>query len=211
MRYLASIIKDNIGFILFIFLLFATRSSIADWYHVPSGSMLPTIIEGDRVLVDKMAYRLDVPFTDIVIMQRSKPQRGDIVTFESTAADNRLIKRVIGVPGDQISMVNNQLFINGESVSYRQEGDILIEELLNHPHAIQLTKVNSGMDNFSVVTVPEGHYLVLGDNRNHSADSRVYGFIPEAEITGKATRVITSLDLDNYYIPRKDRWFEEII
>ena len=114
MRYLASIIKDNIGFILFIFLLFATRSSIADWYHVPSGSMLPTIIEGDRVLVDKMAYRLDVPFTDIVIMQRSKPERGDIVTFESIVADIRLIKRIIGVPGDQISMVNNALFINGK-------------------------------------------------------------------------------------------------
>ncbi|MDM7860257.1 signal peptidase I [Alteromonas sp. ASW11-36] len=211
MRYLASLIKDNIGFILFIFVLFATRSSIADWYHVPSGSMLPTIIEGDRVLVDKMAYRLDVPFTDIVIMQRNKPQRGDIVTFESSKADNRLIKRVIGVPGDEIAMVNNQLFINGKAVTYRQQGDILIEELSDPPHAIQLTKVTSGMDNFALVTVPEGHYLVLGDNRNHSADSRVYGFIPETEITGKATRVITSLDLDNYYIPRKDRWFEEII
>lgn len=211
MRYLASIIKDNIGFILFIFLLFATRSSIADWYHVPSGSMLPTIIEGDRVLVDKMAYRLDVPFTDIVIMQRSKPQRGDIVTFESTAADNRLIKRVIGVPGDQISMVKNTLFINGDRINHRADGDTLIEELFDHPHAIQLTGNVGQYSSFKLVTIPEDYYLVLGDNRNNSQDFRVYGLVPVSEITGKATRVITSLDLDNYYIPRKDRWFEEII
>ena len=94
------LVKDNLGFLIFIFLLFACRSSIADWYHVPSGSMLPTIVEGDRIFVDKMAYRLDIPFTDIEIIKTGEPQRGDIVTFESEVADIRLIKRIIGIPGD---------------------------------------------------------------------------------------------------------------
>lgn len=173
--------------------------------------MLPTIVEGDRVFVDKMAYRLDVPFTDIVIMQTGKPQRGDIITFESEKADNRLIKRVIAVPGDTVAMVNNQLVLNGEALEYDRIDDQLIEQLREKPHAIQITNAATELSSFPAVVVPEGEYLVLGDNRNHSADSRVYGFIPEHEITGKATMVIMSFDLDDYYIPRKNRWFDDLI
>ena len=208
---LANFFKNNYGFITFLILLFACRSSIADWYHVPSGSMLPTIVEGDRVFVDKMAYRLDVPFTDVVIMRTGSPQRGDIVTFESEKANNRLIKRIIAVPGDSVAMINNQLVLNGEVLEYQNIDDQLIELLHNKPHAIQITDTTTEMSSFPRVVVPEGEYLVLGDNRNHSADSRVYGFIPEHEITGKATMVIMSFDLDDYYIPRKERWFDDLI
>ncbi|MBT0587488.1 signal peptidase I [Alteromonas sp. SM 2104] len=188
-------------------LLFACRSSIADWYHVPSGSMLPTIVEGDRVFVDKMAYRLDVPFTDIAIMQTGDPQRGDIVTFNSEAADIRLIKRIIGLPGDRIAMQDNRLFVNGEAVEYEMSKDQLVEHLPGHSHVMQLTEATSSLRTFGYIDVPDNHYLVLGDNRNHSVDSRVYGFVPRHELSGKATRVLASFDLDNFYIPRGDRWF----
>ena len=211
MSSMKRLLKENAGFIAFIVLLFACRSSIADWYHVPTGSMLPTIIVGDRVLVDKMAYRLDVPFSDIVIMQRDTPKRGDIVTFESEKANNRLIKRIIGIPGDRVAMKDNQLYLNGTAVEYVQQQDQLIEQLQEHPHAVMFTNNGSELDTFNSVEVPQGHYLVLGDNRNNSADSRVYGFIPVAEITGKATHVITSLNTENYYLPRSDRWLEPLI
>jgi signal peptidase I len=205
------LLKENIGFLIFILVLFACRSTIADWYHVPSGSMLPTIVEGDRVFVDKMAYRIDVPFTDIEIAQTGDPERGDIVTFESKAANIRLIKRVIGIPGDRVAMHNNRLFLNGNEIEYEQTGEQIIELLDNAPHAVRWTKQGSKLDTFAYVTVPEDHYLVLGDNRNHSSDSRVYGFVPRAELSGKATHVIASFDLDNYYIPRSDRWFQSLM
>lgn len=211
MSGLKTFFRQNYGFLIFLVLLFACRSSIADWYHVPSGSMLPTIVEGDRVFVEKMAYRLDVPFSDIPIMQLATPQRGDIITFESKVANERLIKRIIGLPGDQVAMLNNQLVINGELQPQLGEDDDRMEQLVGHHHALRLSAPRSELASFPVVTVPEGHYLVLGDNRNHSADSRVYGFVPLEEISGKATLVITSLDMDNYYIPRANRWFEKLI
>lgn len=202
------IAKENWGFILFMLLMFASRSSFADWYYVPSGSMLPTIVEGDRIFVDKMAYRLEVPFTDIEIMQTGQPERGDIVVFNSQKADTRLVKRLIGVPGDRIAMRNNKLILNGKLLDYQQtdgEQYLATEQLDGITHLVQFTPVASAADNFNEVTVPEGHYLVLGDNRNNSADSRFYGFVPAAEIQGKATKVLVSLDAENYYLPRKER------
>lgn len=200
--------KENWGFILFMLLMFASRSSFADWYYVPSGSMLPTIVEGDRIFVDKMAYRLEVPFTGIEIMQTGTPERGDIVVFVSKKADTRLVKRLIGVPGDKISMHNNRLRINGEWLDYQpaESSDYLATESLDEVnHFVKLIPIEGAADSFSQVTVPEGHYLVLGDNRNNSVDSRYYGFVPAAEIQGKATKVIVSLNPDNYYLPRTER------
>lgn len=205
------LLKENLGFVIFMFLLFACRSSIADWYHVPSGSMLPTIVEGDRVFVDKMAYRLDIPFTDIEIMKTGIPQRGDIVTFESEAADIRLIKRVIGIPGDNVAMRSNRLYLNGEEIAYQGDGEQVTELLDNAPHAVKWTKNGSPLDTFAYVSVPTDHYLVLGDNRNNSSDSRVYGFVPISEFSGRATHVIASFDLDNYYKPRSDRWLHTLM
>lgn len=205
------LVKDNLGFLIFIFLLFACRSSIADWYHVPSGSMLPTIVEGDRIFVDKMAYRLDIPFTDIEIIKTGEPQRGDIVTFESEVADIRLIKRIIGIPGDKVAMHGNRLLLNGKQVAYQRDGNRVTELLDDTPHAIQWTENASPLDTFAYVTVPQEHYLVLGDNRNNSTDSRVYGFVPKSELSGRATHVIASFDLDNYYKPRSNRWLQTLM
>src|ERR1044071_8852404 len=98
--------------------LFSIRSSLADWNDVPSGSMKPTILEGDRVFVNKLAYDLKVPFTTWHIVQWNNPQRGDIVVFYSPHDGKRLVKRVIGLPGDTLELRNNALVINGQTVEY---------------------------------------------------------------------------------------------
>ena len=210
---LQKLLKENWGICLFLLLMFASRSSIADWYVVPTGSMQPTIVEGDRIFVDKMAYRLEVPFTGITVKQFDSPERGDIVIIQSEKADNRLVKRLIAVPGDRVAMENNRLFLNGEALNYVQDDNSqhLIEQLGNINHKIQILPVANAAHSFHEVTVPEGHFLVLGDNRNLSADSRFYGFVPEHEIQGKALNVIVSLDPENYYLPRTERSLSPLI
>ena len=207
------LVKENWGFCLFLLLMFASRSSIADWYVVPTGSMQPTIVEGDRIFVDKMAYRLEVPFTNFTIKELDTPKRGDIVIITSEKADTRLVKRLVALPGDKVAMRNNRLFLNGKALNYLDEKDShqFTEELAGVNHKIQLLPVANAPDSFREVTVPQGHYLVLGDNRNHSSDSRFYGFVPEHEIQGKALNVIVSLDPENYYLPRKARSFSPLI
>lgn len=212
-RKVLSLLRNNIGFICFMLLMFASRSSIADWYYVPSGSMQPTVEIGDRIFVNKMAYRFEVPFTDIPIMELDTPERGDIVVFESSAANNRLIKRLVAVPGDTVAMYNNRLVINGRPAEYEfSEGDSEgIEHLQTYSHTLKITSQATSADYFAEVIVPKGHYLVLGDNRNNSADSRYYGFVPVSELQGKAIKVIASFDPDNYYKPRTERFFTPLI
>lgn len=187
--------------------MFVFRSSFADWYNVPSGSMNPTIVEGDRILVNRMAYRLDLPFTDIPLLRTAAVARGDVVVFTSEKADQRLVKRVVGLPGDSIAMRDNRLFINDIMADYQQTSAIeLTEQLGEISHQIVLHNRVGASSSFGPVRVPEGHYLVLGDNRNNSADSRVYGFIPDHEIQGRAINVVLSLDPENYYLPRSERY-----
>jgi signal peptidase I len=217
MEYLAvkfaKLIKQNLSLLVVIFVLFASRSSLADWYVVPTGSMQPTIVEGDRILVNKMAYRLELPFTDIALLNISSPQRGDIVTISSAAANTRLVKRIIGLPGDEIELVNNQLIINGQAIAYSAPPSqhVVTEQLPEKTHVVQFMQVSGAMNNFDPVNVPEGYYLMLGDNRNNSADSRVYGFFAAKEIQGKAIRVLASLNPDNNYLPRTERFLKPLI
>ncbi|GAA0860103.1 signal peptidase I [Aliiglaciecola litoralis] len=206
------LLKDNWGFILVIFLMFASRSSIADWYHVPSGSMLPTIQVGDRIFVNKLAYRLEVPFTDIAIMQTEQPKRGEIVVFNSVVEQQRLIKRIVGLPGDHVSMINNKLIINGNVLTYQneQQSQFYEEDLLGVKHLVQFDEVPQPMHSFPSVVIPEDHYFVMGDNRNNSRDSRYYGFVSSQELQGKATKVIVSLDVNNYYLPKEERFLQDL-
>ncbi|MCL1046759.1 signal peptidase I [Shewanella electrodiphila] len=213
-------IKANKSILLFIILMSVFRSAVADWYTVPSGSMKPTIIEGDRLYADKMAYDLRVPFTHISLYKIADPQRGDIIIFESTAADNRLVKRVIGIPGDVIALTDNVLSINGKTLAYQpisatDSSEDKIEQLFSETstvnHFVRNSNSGSRLSNFSEVTVPEGHYLALGDNRDHSSDSRVIGFVPRDEIIAKTSSVVMSFDYDNYYIPRSERFLHSLI
>ncbi len=213
---LKKIIRENRSFIVFMLLMFVFRSVVADWNNVPTGSMKPTIIEGDRILVNKMAYDLRVPFTHISLLQLAVPERGDIIVFDSKASDKRLVKRVIGVPGDTISMLNNRLTINGKPLPYHIKQSNLaiidvVENLngLNHDIRVHLN-ANPEYSSFSPISVPEEYYLVLGDNRDNSADSRVIGLVPRAEIVGRSREVIMSLNYDNYYLPRAERFFKSL-
>jgi len=217
-KKLKSFFKENIGLFLFIVLMVFFRSAVADWYTVPTGSMQPTIEIGDRVLVDKMAYDLRIPLTDIKLKRTGEPSRGDIIVFESKAAKNRLIKRVIGLPGDQVSMSNEQLIINGKAVNYETShssiqaaNKVTIENLNGLKHNVKHDRTKSDrLGTFSTVTVPRDQYLVLGDNRRNSADSRVYGFVPRKELKGKANHVVFSLNYDNYYLPKSERFFKDL-
>lgn len=215
-------LKKHKQLLVFLLLMSVFRSAIADWYSVPTGSMLPTIKEGDRIIVNKMAYDLRLPFSDISLASLESPKRGEIIVFESKAANLRLIKRVIGLPGDVVSMHNEVITVNGQQLTLQAlDNTQLTNGASNFNHFSEtIGKINHRiniddhasnlMSNFSPVTVPNGHYLVLGDNRRHSADSRFYGFIPHHELRGKATAIAFSVDYDNHYIARKERFFQDI-
>ena len=237
--------KEWGGFILLLLALFTFRSVIADWNAVPTGSMKPTIYEGDRIWVNKLAYGLRVPFTDIRIKTLGEPKRGEIVVFPEPLSGKRYIKRVIGIEGDVIEVRDNLVYLNGEKLQYSSFTDDELGAVANIPSS---ERYNDSIDNafvylheklddktysirmanpnfypkirtadFGPVTVPEGHILFMGDNRDESSDSRYFGhfkpqytFIPTNTLIGKATRVAWSHDYDNYYIPRKERFFKPI-
>ena len=134
--------REYRGFAAFIVLMVIFRSALADWNVVPTGSMKPTIIEGDRILVNKLAYDFKVPLTHISLHKFADPARGDIVVFDSRAADTRLVKRVIGLPGDIVEMKDNRLTINGIAARYsgiedRADATFAIESYLNSKFVTQ--------------------------------------------------------------------------
>ncbi|HET8773285.1 MAG TPA: signal peptidase I [Thermoanaerobaculia bacterium] len=205
-------------FVLMILIVSSLRSALADWNDVPTGSMKPTIQEGDRVVVNKLAYDLKVPFTTIDIVKWDDPERGDIVVLFSPVDGTRLVKRVVAIPGDKVEMRDNQLFVNGRMAKQSPIGmgstedvgpvNIVDEDLYGHNHKVMLTPEIPAVRSFGPVTVPEGNYFVLGDNRDNSNDSRFIGFIERRRIVGKAVAVAFSLDRSRYFIPRMDRFFE---
>ncbi|NQD38768.1 signal peptidase I [Permianibacter sp. IMCC34836] len=213
---LTKLLKENRSFLLFLVLMFAFRSSFADWNSVPTGSMKPTIIEGDRILVNKLAYDFKLPFTNVSLQRLSEPQRGDIVVFNSAVANKRLVKRLIGLPGDVVALHDNQLFINSEPAQYSEmqpDGDSLIatEQIAGFQHRVRVaTGPISASHSFGPVTVPADHYLMLGDNRDNSADSRFIGFVPRTELVGRSQTVVLSFDYDDYYLPRSDRFLHSL-
>ena len=204
------IIRENKGFILFVIFLFVFRGAIADWHPVPTGSMKPTILEGDVVWENKLAYDLQLPFTDISLMRLGEPKRGEIVVFTSKKAGKRLIKRLIGLPGDTIEVKNNILYVNGEAAKYtnlrdkalepkreidKESGIYALESLSDlKAHTVQVKPaIYNPLKNFKKITVPKDNYFFMGDNRDNSADSRYYGYIPRAEIRGHATSTLMSV------------------
>jgi signal peptidase I len=205
-------------FLLMILVVSSLRSALADWNDVPTGSMKPTIQEGDRVVVNKLAYDLKIPFTTVNIVKWDDPKRGDIVVLFSPADGTRLVKRVVAVPGDQVEMRDNQLFVNGQparqspiTISQSDEHGtayILDEDLYGHQHKMMVTPEIPAVRSFGPVAVPPEHYFVLGDNRDNSNDSRFIGFIQRRRIVGKAVAVAFSLDRSNYFVPRWKRFFE---
>jgi signal peptidase I len=215
------------GYSIFVALLIATsfKSVIADWNIVPTGSMKPTILEGDRIFVNKLAYDLKIPYTTLHIAEWGDPQRGDIVVFYSPADGKRLVKRIVGIPGDSIAMLNNQLIINGEKIEYEpinysktnalsstiganQKG--FIENLSHTRHPVMMTPQRPSLRSFGPVTIPEGKYYMMGDNRDNSADSRYFGFVERSRVVGQATSIVISLNINNRHQPRWERFFTNL-
>lgn len=212
-------------FLLAILIVTPFRSSLADYYEVPTGSMKPSILEGDRIFVDKRAYDLRIPFTGIQVSHHADPVRGDIVVCLSPRDGVRLVKRVVGVPGDTIELVDNRLIINGERVAYRPLGTSkhtglpdpsglpqteVVEQLPGRTHRLLWTPSRFSSSSFGPVEVPRGAYLMLGDNRDNSGDSRAFGFVRRDQILGRATGIIYSLDPRETLAPRWKRFLSAL-
>ncbi len=210
--------------LLIVLLITSFRSAVADWNDVPTGSMKPTIFEGDRIVVNKLAYDLKIPFTTRRLLAWDNPQRGDIVVLYSPVDGKRLVKRVVGVPGDTLSMVDDRLIVNDQVVSYAppdehlvagrtagMEGRLIASEILGGiPHAVMFNRGTHCMPSFSPVVIPDTTYFVMGDNRDESYDSRYFGTVPRDQIVGQATIVAASVDPERHYRPRWDRFFHPL-
>lgn len=220
-------LKDNRAFLLFVLGLGLFRTAVADWNPIPSGSMRPTLQEGDVVLVDRLAYDLKLPLTDRVLWPLGEPQRGDVVTFHSPADGTRLIKRLVAVPGDVVALRDRQLWLNG------QPAELLAGQAVMEPLApgwlvparrateqgaagapgrqVQhLLMADGARPAFGPVTVPPGHYFMLGDHRDNSADSRVFGMVPRHLLIGRAHHLLVSVDLLQHWQPRWRRFGQAI-
>jgi signal peptidase I len=217
--------KDIRPLLITALIMFAVRSSLADWNDVPTGSMKPTILEGDRVFVNKLAYDLKFPFTTLHLAEWSAPHRGDIVVFYSPKDGTRLVKRTIGLPGDVIELRDNRLLINGEQVDYKPITEELLrdtaprdransiyasEELPGRSHLVAGIPAVPAKRDFGPYHVPDNSYFMMGDNRDDSFDSRYFGVVKRDRILGRATAVVTSLDRGHYLKPRWDRFFTSL-
>ena len=213
------------GVLIFLLLMVVFRSAVADWSDVPTGSMQPTIIEGDRLFVNKLAYDLRIPLTHVSLWRRADPQRGDIIIFDSKVLDLRLVKRVIGLPGDVVEVRRDIVYVNGDALDYvplevsadESSGahQLYVRDVVESfgsedgQHMVRLTRGGT-LSDFAATTVPADSYFVLGDNRDNSADSRVIGFVPRAEIVGRSSTVVLSLDHEHAWMPRGDRFFHTL-
>ena len=205
-------VEYSVSFFPVILIVFVLRSFLVEPFKIPSSSMVPTLLVGDFILVNKFAYGIRLPVANKKVIEIGDPKRGDVMVFrypEDPSLD--YIKRVVGLPGDRIEYRNKRLTINGQPVPERQIDDYLSRERMQFsrrfvetlggvqheilleddaPAAVLPTRATAGNCNYNsaglVCTVPPGHYFVMGDNRDNSSDSRVWGFVPDENIVGKA-------------------------
>jgi signal peptidase I len=197
-----------------VLIVFGLRSFVVEPFQIPSGSMTPTLLEGDFILVNKYNYGIRLPLLDKKIIDIGEPQRGDVMVFHYPLnPTENYIKRVVGLPGDRVEYINKRLTINGEVVATDEAGTYLhtdrlyyspqylenlggvehnilnerevppyVSQIMNYPYRENCTYTIDGVR----CTVPAGHYFMMGDNRDGSSDSRVWGFVPDENIVGRA-------------------------
>ena len=190
-----------------ILAVFVIRSFLVEPFKIPSGSMMPTLLVGDFILVNKHTYGLRVPILNNTFFEMHHPQRGEVMVFHYPKDPSLdYIKRVVGVPGDRIEYREKHLYINGQPLEVTSDGDYSYvapglnqiaakrykETLGEHKHDILIVPDAQTMD--GEVVVPEGHYFMMGDNRDNSNDSRFWGFVPEQNIVGKAFMIWWNFD-----------------
>ena len=197
-----------------IAIVFVLRSFLFEPFKIPSGSMIPTLLVGDLILVNKFTYGIRLPVINKKITEGNKPQRGDVMVFRYPPQPTLdYIKRVVGVPGDEVAYINKRLTINGKELPMRELPDFLDRDVMRYfkqfdetlgenPHRIivnnDVPAFIQGVSNFEFkencrysvegvsCKVPEGYYFMMGDNRDNSLDSRYWGFVPDKNIVGKA-------------------------
>ncbi|KPL28043.1 MAG: hypothetical protein AMJ72_05460 [Acidithiobacillales bacterium SM1_46] len=187
-----------------ILIVFLLRSFLVEPFRIPSGSMLPSLLIGDFILVNKFAYGIRLPIVNKKIIDLGGPKRGEVMVFRfPTEPTVNYIKRVVGIPGDRVLYKDKRLYINGKPMeqsdprSYAGGGDLtgqisqVTENLDGVSHEILLS---DRPDRAVEITVPEGHYFVMGDNRDHSNDSRYWGYVPDRNLVGRAFLVWFSWD-----------------
>jgi signal peptidase I len=197
-----------------ILIVFFLRSFLVEPFKIPSGSMIPTLLVGDFILVNKYTYGIRLPVINKKVVEMNSPQRGDVVVFRYPVDPSLdYIKRIVGLPGDKVAWQNKRLTINGQPVALKREGDYLDKERFFYtpryveqlgtvahdtlledeappfiPHALAFPHRDKCIYNSEgvICEVPAGHYFAMGDNRDNSQDSRVWGFVPEENLVGKA-------------------------
>lgn len=193
-------LKQNRGLVLFLFCILFFRTAIADWSPVPSSSMEPTIYPGDVLLIDKTRLGPALPFSAGRLLAVDEPQRGDIITFRSPVEASTLVKRVIGLPGDRIRTDGLRVYVNGEALPLalatvaNAAGVVRGRETINGvEHGVQFYSWRDVPQLDAEVVVPAASYFVMGDFRNNSTDSRFFGFVPQANVIGRTSRLAVSV------------------
>lgn len=205
----ATMVEYSRSFFPVLLFVLIIRSFVFEPFRIPSGSMMPTLLQGDFIFVQKFAYGLRLPVTETTILETGSPQRGDVVVFRLPSDPSiNYIKRVVGLPGDEVVYERHRLMINGEEIALEphpeatRENPRFIEQLGDREHEILITNAAYTIKD-GTYTVPDGHYFVMGDNRDNSRDSRFIESIPESHLVGEAVRIW--MHMDGMAWPRWDR------
>jgi signal peptidase I len=201
-RVMSTVVDYSRSFFPVLLFVLVIRSFIFEPFRIPSGSMMPTLLQGDYIFVKKFSYGLRLPVLETKVIETGQPQRGDVVVFRLPQEPTvNYIKRVVGLPGDTVEYLNHRLTVNGEPIPLAPDADSplddaaprFIENLGDREHAILIAHPGNTVRD-GVYTVPEGHYFMLGDNRDNSRDSRFLGMIPETHLVGEAVRIWMHMD-----------------
>ncbi|NOY83357.1 MAG: signal peptidase I [Nitrospirae bacterium] len=181
-----------------IILALVIRTFVVQAFKIPSGSMIPTLLIGDHILVNKFIYGVKLPFTDIVVIPITVPERGDVIVFRFPKDESKdFIKRVVGIPGDKIEVRNKVLYVNGI-----EQNELFTNDVAD----VVSSQIMASRDNFGPVNVPENSYFVMGDNRDHSLDSRFWGFVDFSKIKGEAFLIYWSWDKESKVLEWLGGW-----